>query len=175
MSRSESFHNGHSESDVIQWRKSTGHDHESSLKHALTNWSTFGEIPGDDVQAASQKLAMKQELDVNSRPNPVPLYRGSNAGLHPTSEIVNRSQIMTGNAVPGLSFSEKRSIANKHASLFGKEKGSVSVAKPGTVKGINLRDYDIKPHEEHEHDYSNEHEWLVHPDSVMFWHDRRNK
>jgi hypothetical protein len=163
---------------VQEWRSLTGHSHESSLSHALGNWQHFGEIVGDtDIEAASQKLAMKDELDKNARPNDRVLYRGTKSS--PTEEHLLNYR--ADNRPTGLSFTE-----NKHqADRFGRsnmgslanEPQRVVVARKGTVKGIRLKDYDIEEPEASDRkasDFRGEREWLVHPESLLFL-DRRTQ
>lgn len=156
---------------VQEWRELTGHTHESSLSHALGNWQHFGEIVGDnDMEAASQKLAMKHELDTKSRPNDRVLYRGTKSDPREEHLLNYRSK----NRPTGLSFTE-----NKHkADAFGRsnmgslanEPQRVVVARKGTVKGIRLKDYEIEEPEQSDRkasEFRGEREWLVHPQSLM--------
>ena len=155
---------------VYEWRELTGHTHETSLQHALGNWQHFGEIPGDDIQAASQKLALKHELETNSRPNDKDIYRGTKSDPKEEHLLNYRHH----NRPTGLSFTENKQQAerfgNSNMGRLASEPQRIVIARQGTVKGIRLKDYNIEAPEASDRkasDFSGEKEWLIHPQSLM--------
>jgi len=150
-------------SDLTEMRKIP---HEELVGEALRNWrhgprETF---VGSQYRAAGLLNAVQREFSENSRPNEVPLYRGAARAPHMDAESLGRP----------VSFTENRPAAAAFARQRRKETGSghVYIAEPGEVRGLRMEDYGVTPMNLGKH---SEAEWLVHPDSVPIFNDRRKR
>lgn len=140
--------------------------HEKLVAQGLANWRHGPRemFTGTPLRAAALIDAVHKEFEQNARPNDVPLYRGS--ARHPQTDAQESGQ--------PLSFSENRGAAAAFARQRRKETGtgSVWVAEPGELRGLRMEDYGVTPMFIGKH---SEAEWLVHPDRVPFFNDRRRK
>lgn len=130
------------------------------LHGAISNWATFGEIPGiDSGQGKSQWEAVTSAL-AKAPTNSVPLYRG--ASLHPLDEAkLPRNDEFSGK--PGISFTTSLDVAKHHARLSG---GKVYMVPAGSVRGLDVNSIGVEQHDQYPADHSWENEFLVHPPSI---------
>lgn len=135
------------------------------LRGAISNWATFGEIPGiDEGQGKSQWEAVNSALASAPR-NSTILYRG--ASLHPAEEAkLPRSDEYSGK--PGISFTTSIDVAKHHAKLSGGKVYSVPV---GSVRGLDVNSIGVEMHDQFPADHSWEQEVLVHPASISTVHE----
>lgn len=128
------------------------------LKGALSNYVSLGEIPDHNAsgtQGFRQHQAIIQEIENHGVFNTVPLYRG--AARNPEDEIVDRGH------VGFLSYTTDRKVA-EHFVRFNSG-AKLYIAPVGSVKGIQVNDYDYPlPDQAEEYGFSHhdhESEWLV--------------
>jgi hypothetical protein len=136
------------------------------LHEGLSNWrhGPSEVFIGQPYRAASILHALTGEFRENSKPNEVPLYRGASRAPHIDAET---------NPKP-VSFSENRKAAAQFAAWRRKEtgEGAVYIADPGELRGLRMEDYGVRPM----HIRGNsEAEWLVDPDSIPIFNDRRKR
>lgn len=106
---------------------------------------------GDPLEIARNITALDKELRTNSRPNPMPLYRGA-----------KRAPILDAQNNMPVSFSENRHVAG-HFARSGR--GEIFKVGHNEVRGIRMEDYGVKPAVVGPSNLS-EKEWLIDPSSI---------
>lgn len=105
---------------------------------------------GDSLEVARDIKSINDEMRTNSRPNPMPLYRG--ASRVPRLDAENNMPI---------SFSESRHVAGHFAKY---NRGEIFKVGHNEVRGLRMEDYGITPKTVGPSRIS-EREWLIDPSS----------